>query len=436
MRTVARVAALFVTLFFYFQTPSASAAFEGLREFKNSALDSIENAVIKTNLPDRKKKLWEEHGLLIKPFFKFRYDLTNNVFKAPDTDSDHTDNLWTFTPGFQWLKKLPYGIVGGAYEADFRYFTQFEEQNTQDQKALFYANLFPTERSYIRVSEKLDQQGATAGASNFEPVDFLDNTANVVLGYKIDEKWTGEFGYENYDRDFASTVAARYSYNEDKYDLRVYRQYRKNVRGWTGVRIGQVDFWKDSSRDTFYYEFPVGVEGTLPWGGIKAAASIGLHHRNLEDSGRNDITHVVTNLYAEKLFNYERTTVEGGFLRRPVESSFSTATTFDEKLWYASLKHLMTPKLRFRSNVYVGNRDWEESVFTGTRIIVGGAVFVATPGVVRRDEDVFGYSFGFDYNVRKWLILHADYQYSRRNSNISALDYTENAFSLGTTIPL
>jgi hypothetical protein len=61
---------------------------------------------------------------------------------------------------------------------------------------------------------------------------------------------------------------------------------------------------------------------------------------------------------------------------------------------------------------------------------------VAPPNQVKRSDDVFGFGMGFDYNVRKWLILHLDYQLSRRDSNIGTLDYTENVLSLGTTIPL
>ena len=188
--------------------PSASAAFEDLTKFKDSAFDGIENTVIRTGLPDAKKKLWDKYHLLIKPFFKFRYDLTSNVFKAPDTGADQTDNLWTFTPGFQWLYQAQKGIVGGAYEASFRYFSQFSEQNEQDQKFLVYTDFFPTKDTYLRVSEKMDQEGATAGSSAFEPVDFLDNTVNGVTGYKRDV-WTYELGYENFNRNFQSSIATR-----------------------------------------------------------------------------------------------------------------------------------------------------------------------------------------------------------------------------------
>ena len=227
----------------------AYASLEDLNEFKDKTLDGIENTVIQSGLPGVKKKLWDDYGLLIKPFFKFRYDLTSNVFKAPVRD---TDNLWTFTPGLQWIWKNSMGVVGGAYEAAFRYFSQFSEQNHQDQKFLVYANLFPTERTYVRVSEKLDQQGPVAGSSAFEPVDYHDNTVNTVVGYKANDKLTLEFGYQNYDRHFTENIAERFNYNENTYDYRGYYQLTEKYRVWSGVRIGWVDFSRVSNRDTFY----------------------------------------------------------------------------------------------------------------------------------------------------------------------------------------
>lgn len=418
-----------------FPQHASAKAFDDIEAFKNSALDGIENLAIKTGIPDAKKKMWDKFGFLLKPFFKSRYTLTSNVFKEPNTGGDRTDNVWEFTPGFQWLAKLPskLGVVGGAYEATFRYFTQFSEQNASDQKFLVYSNLFPTENTYVRISEKLDAQEPAAGNSAQEPVDYRDNTVNFVTGYNQDE-WTFEFGYENFDRNFEQDIANRYDYNENKFDPRIYRKINESFRAFTGFRLGLVNFIEDQSRDTTYFEIPFGIEGKLPYD-VNLIASAGPHRRNLGDSTRNDVTTFVTNISLQKLFNHERTDVEMGFLRRPVESAFSTATTYDEKLLYASLKHLLTPYLRGRTNIYLGNRDFYEPVFTGTRFVVGNAIFVSPANQVKRNDNVIGFGFGFDYNVRKWLILHMDYQYSRRNSNISTLDYTENAFSLGSTMP-
>lgn len=415
-------------------TSYAAGEFAGASEFGGSVLDGVENAFEKTGIVDAKKEIWNRFGLLLKPFIKSRYTYTSNVFKSPDPDK--SDSVWEFTPGIQFLKQLSNGVIGGAYEATFRYFSEYDNQNAQDQKFLIYANLSPSENTYLRISESLDQTEYTAGSAGFETIDSTDNTFSVTGGYRMD-RFTHELGYENYNEHYSTAIAERFNYNENKFDYRLYYDLMENMRVFTGYRLGLIDYRKYSSRDTTYHEIPAGLEGRLPYD-IHARASVGLHHRNLHNGNRNDLTHVVTNISLEKTFNDNRTSVDGGFVRRPVESVFATATTYDEKLWYVGAKHLVTEALRARINTYAGNRDFEERVFTGSRVIVGNRVFVigGTGGQVKRDDSVYGLNLGFDYSVRKWLIMNVDYQYSRRNSNISQLDYTEQAFSIGTTIPL
>ena len=414
---------------------SSFASVEAVKDQANGFLDGIENAVKGTGLPDLKKRVFEKYGLLIKPYYKQGYEINSNVFSAPDTDSDHTDSIWTFTPGIQGTYQHQYGVVGLAYEATFRYLNQFNKQNGQDQTMLVYSDLFPSEDTYFRVSEKLDSQSPYAGSSALEPVDFIDNTVNVVAGYHMDENWTHEVGYENYNKHLQQDIKDRFNYNENKYDYRLYRKLNEKVRGFVGGRLGFVDFKNMPSRSTFYFETPVGIEGTLPYG-IVTSAAVGFHHRNLYDSNRNNWTNVVTSLNAQKTFNEGKTSVEGSFIRRPVESTFENTTTYDEKTWYLGFKHLITETVRGRLSSYGSNRDCYESSFAGLRLQIGGNRFVVLNNVVKRDDDIFGMNVGFDLRVRKWLIFNVDYNLTRRDSNISQLDYTENRFLLGTTVPL
>jgi len=429
------LAALFLLLSFSAGSRAyAAGEMSGPADFGGNILDGIEDAVKESGIVDFKKQIWDNYGVLIKPFLKSRWALTSNVFKSPDPDK--SDNVWEFTPGLQFLKQLNNGVIGGAYEATFRYFQEFDNQNAQDQKFLIYANLNPTENTYIRITEELQQNESISGAPQFETIDATDNRVNLVGGYNLGD-FTHELGYENFNKHYATSTAKRYNYNENIFDYRLYYEAFEHVRPWTGYRLGLIDYRQLSSRDTTYMEIPVGVEAHLPYG-VFVNASVGWHNRNLHNGDRNDISHAVANISLAKKFNRNRTQVDAGFVRRPEESVFSTATTYDEKLWNVGVKHLITDKLRGRLNTYAGNRDFEERTLVGSRVILGNRVFVigGTGGAVKRDDDVYGVNVGFDYSVRKWLILNADYQYSRRNSNISALDYTDNTLSLATTIPL
>jgi hypothetical protein len=427
--------AVWTVLFALLFTPAAFA--EEQSDFGNAFFEKVESLVINTGLPDLKKDVFEKYGLLIKPYYKQGFELNSNIYSAPESlPGDKTDTSFSFTPGFQAVWQHQYGVIGGAYEATFKYFSQFSEQNTQDQSFLIYSDLFPTEDTYLRVSEKLDQQGPAAGSSAFEPVDFKDNTLNVVAGVHVaGGDWTHEFGYENFDRRFQQNLTERFNYNENKYDYRLYHKLNDKYRAYVGARLGLVDFDKQNSRDNTYIELPVGIEGTLPYE-VMLNAALGFHTRNWHDDDRNDWSNVVGNLSLQKNFNNNKTAVEGGYSRRPVESSFENTTIYVDNMYYVGLKQLLTERLRGRASTYYSRRGFNERSFQGTRFAIGPALFVATTGQVYRHDHIWGVNLGFDYRLRKWLIFHVDYNFVRRNSNISALDYNENRLNLATTVPL
>lgn len=405
--------------------------------FADGVLDGIENLVKQSGLVDWKYKIKEKYKLLVKPFLKTGYEYSSNVFKANSVNSAG-DNIWTVTPGVQFQYKGDQATIGGAYEAPFRWHAGYSEQNTQNQRLMLYTNLEPSDDVYINIGERLASEESISGSSTSEPVAFLDNTINVALGYKPDENYTYELGYELFDRNFRSNSAGIYSYSVNKFSPRIYRKLEKG-KVYTGVDVGIVNFNKIDNRDTTYTEIPVGYQGQIPFWGLIADAKVGYHNRNLQNhTGRNDWRNIVTNLALQKRLNNDKTVVSAGFTRQPVESSFATATTYDEKSFFGSVKHLITPKLRGRASVRFANEDYYDGVAQGTRLAVAGtSVIIVVPGnIIKRDDDVFSYNLGFDYNVRKWLILHGDYQYTRRDSNVSALDYVDNTLSLSSTIPL
>jgi len=414
------------------------------------AIEGIDDFIDTVTLQEQRADLTKNYGLTLRPYVKTGFDLTSNVFKADKSPGagEHDAMVWSVTPGIDMVHVGDYGRSGISYEADFKYVNRFEQANTQDQDFLTYLNLKPTDTTYFNVSNRLTQTGAMPGSPTSENINILDNRVITKMGVNLESGQTLEFGYQNYDHNFQETVASRYSYNENIYDWRIYQKTGEKQRLYTGLKLGDVDFYNLSSRDTTYYEFPVGVEGDLYWG-WRGNASVGLHHRNLHASDRNDVTRIVANIAVQKPFYWFEsicpkekdkgrlpTALEFGFLRRPQEGTFSTATTYDEKMFYGSLKHLVTQKLRGRMAIYAGNQDYEDRVFTGTRVLVGNQLFVTTPDQVKRTDQLFGYGIGFDYNVSRHMKLHLDYKYSRRESNVAGLDYTDNTLSLKTTIPL
>lgn len=402
------------------------------------------------------REVWKKtKGFTINPYMKAGFDWSSNVFKASDqifranpTSTDgvttkHSDSIWTIRPGVSADYQGDHFRVGGSYEAAFKYFNRFSEQNTQDQQFMTYAQWRPTESTYLQIREDFKQVGETAGSPVFEPTNVRDNFVDVTTGIKLDSGQTLELLYHNYDHNFQETLAKRYSYNENRYGLRGYQAVSDSIEIFSGMDIGTVGFEDYTSRNTVYWEIPVGLRGEFLWD-WQGVAYLAPHHRNLESSNQNDLTQLNSKVALQRNFDFlgdrdrlhNPTSVEFGFIRRAVEGTFSTATTYDEKMFYSSLKHLFTEKIRGRFSIYAGNQDYEERVLTGSRVVVGGAVFSTTPDQIKRSDDLIGTTIGVDYDLGAHLKLHLDYNYSRRESNMSGIDFADNTISLKTTIPL
>jgi hypothetical protein len=264
--------------------------------------------------------------------------------------------------------------------------------------------------------------GETAGAVDLDPVNYLDNTFRVTPGYKLTDNWTLEGGFEYFYRRYNSDIYKRFAYTDEKYTARVYRNISEGAKVYLEGDLGFIEYDKEPSRAATYYNILPGIEGSLPWD-ITMMAELGFQRRNNHSEFHKDLAMFICSMSFRKEFNNKKTMVELSFTRRPVEATFENLTTYDEKFLYSGVRHLIVPKLRGRAGIFYANRDFEKSATVGNV-------------TVKRDDDEFGVNAGMDYAARKWLIIHADYNFERRNSNISAFDYTENKATIGFTMPL
>lgn len=385
----------------------------------DNVLDKFDRFMTSGPLARLKAQALKNYGFALNPYFKTGFELTDNVFKIPEPNRQ--DVLWTFTPGINATHTSKYGEVGLSYESQFRYFTRHELQNEQDQSFSAFANLYPTEKLNLKVSEEFVQQGSTAGAPSVEPLNSTDNTVRASAIYDVTETLSGELGYKNFSRYYAGEIFETFSYLENEYFAEGQYKLTENHTVISGYHFGTIDYTETSSRNALYHTLPLGLRGTLPCG-LQYDGTVAAYIRNQEASNRNNFWAFIGSFDLKKNIT-EKTAVGGGFMRRPVESTYDNAELSDNKTFYGNLTHRFTPRLRGRFDLSWTNADFESSAATG--------------GVtVKRDDDIFGVGLGVDFALRKWMILNADYRCERRNSNLSAFDYTENRFVIGTTIPL
>lgn len=403
------VLVLFLALMLVFNAAPSSA----------NALDDLGQMIQNSPLHTLRVQALKNYGLMINPYFKAGFDLTNNVFGAPE--KRHMATIWTFTPGINITHTGGYGQMGLSYEAPFRYFTKFGMQNEQDQNFSAFVDLHPTEDLRVQVTEDMAQVGATAGAPGIEPLNYLDNTVTTTVTYDMDA-YTAEAGYENFMREYAGVLSDGFSYSDNNLHVKGYYHLSdEKTVVFGGYQLGFIHYDENSTRNAVYHEFPVGFRTVLPMD-IFLSATVAVHIRNQEAENRNDWWAFIGDVRLQKELT-KRTSIETGFMRRPVEATFATTEIYDEKTIFANLLHKFSSRFRGRADISWANRDFE------SRATVGAVT-------VKRTDHVVNMGVGLDYALRKWLVLNMDYRYSRKNSNLSDFDATENRFSLGMTMPV
>ncbi len=399
---------------------SEEANAEGQR-FYDNWLDGLEDWVKDSPFKHLKLQALKKYGILVNPYFKAAFEYTSNTFGSPDPT--HSSGIWKFTPGVNITHRGDYGVSGISYEAPFIYFPRFEMQHTQDQNFSAFIDYNVNDRLEVQLSQDIVQQGATGGDPQLKPLEIMDSTSSAVVLYKISDTLLGEGGYTFFNREYGGEVFDRFSYHEQSAYVRSHYQINETTKIWSGLEFGGPDYNEDTSRNAFYWEIPVGIEGTVDvLGGIYYSGRLGFHRRNQELHDRNDFWGILGSLDLRKQWN-EKTSTSVGFVRSIQEATFATAPYSDDKTFYANATHIITKRLRGRMNLSYTNRDFEER---------------ATIGLVtaKRDDDVFGFGLGFDYAVRRWMVLNLDYKLDRADSNFSDFDSTENRLVVGMTIPV
>lgn len=426
---------LFVMLLSFVSVPTSFAA---QQTGDGGFLSDVDDFFRTITLAEERAELNREHGIKISPYYSQGVMMTDNVFNAPSGGKDTFEMIWDFKPGVRVTHTGDYGNAGINYNATIKLYNHYGLQNEQDQFFTTWLNYNVSEDTYFKASETLNQQSGVGAAEFLKPTNWLDNTLVLIGGHRLNEDTELSLGYRMFDRDFSTTPAKHFNYNEDIYSLTAQHNlssYSDSLDGFTGtasLRLGNVEYSKSTNRDAFWMEVPVGISGYLPMD-IKLDATVGIYGRNQEQPDRNDTHWVTTNISLSHVFN-KRTKVTGSFRRFPQEATYGGAAISDNKTWALDVKHIQSKRMRLRGNLSISNMDIEQSAFTGGRVLVNGFLIFVPANRVKRNDEVFGLNLGTDYKLSDTVTLHADYNLKRRDSNVSALDMTENSAILRASV--
>ena len=80
----------------------------------------------------------------------------------------------------------------------------------------------------------------------------------------------------------------------------------------------------------------------------------------------------------------------------------------------------------------IWTQDWTGLISTTANYGVGDHDYEGT----NRSDDVSNYGISLDYKFRRWLSIGVAYDFDDRDSNINALDFERNSYSLNVSLSL
>jgi len=183
---------------------------------------------------------------------------------------------------------------------------------------------------------------------------------------------------------------------------------------------GIKDFERASNRDVSRYIGAVGVRGEIT-SRLVSTFRVGYEVR---DPDHGDIG-AYSGIVIGGDFVYtptDRTRITLVTERAVQESVFATNVAFLANLVTLSAEHFLTPKLLLTGRLFGGNGDY----FEKARKVNGSFDW--------RNDWVYAFSVGVEYQIQKWLGVSADYTHSRRDSNFDNFDFKDDLVGAKVTL--
>ena len=260
-------------------------------------------------------------------------------------------------------------------------------------------------------------QGIIASAT---PVEFDQDIFSA--GYRLgndDSMLSVELGAGRFDKEYTNFKAfsAIRSYKKDDYGLTVYYELASKTALLAGYNTASFEYDVtpsaarnlDSDEDRIFIGAVWEATGTTT-GTVK----IGQVDKKFDSASRDNFSGT-TWLAQVDWTPFKQTVMRVYSAQQPRETNFGNGNFIDSTITRAIWTQDWTGLISTTANYGVGDDDYE-----GTN----------------RSDDVSNYGISLDYKFRRWLSIGVAYDFDDRDSNINALDFERNSYSLNVSLSL
>ncbi|MGR5397163.1 outer membrane beta-barrel protein [Vibrio harveyi] len=375
-----------------------------------------------------------ESGIEFIPTVGVFYEGNDNIVKADQGENVESVNIWGVEPSL--LTK----IERNQYRADLLYklsagFSS-DEQNDYDDHLIQFTNFFEFNHRnrlvldyQFRAQHEEKGEEFTEGQGNkiTDPLEFHRNVfrSNYILG-SDGSKGRFEFGigyqdktYQNYRDGLPGKPDSKTKYNDFRAPsahLEFYLRATPRTYWLIGTKQTLTDYQTDNpnvpSKDNhsgFYY---TGAQWEVT-GKTQGIARLGYQIKDFD--------------------SHQRETFEGfswdiGLEWQPQEHTLLTLKTTQAAV---SPDQDGDYNLQTRYTLAL-KQDWNSYLTTRLEALYQQDDYTG----VTRNEDRYALSTGVDYQIKRWVLLKADWRYQDKNSNLQGYSFDQNVWSISARFSL
>jgi hypothetical protein len=354
-------------------------------------------------------------GLTLSPFVSERVEYQTNVFQT--SHDAQADVIFKTIPGIlaEW-RAAPLTVSAG-YRTEI---LRFLERPSQDKEHHIAVGQVRYEGPRLQVDFR-DDFTKTSDPPGSELTGRIESTTNVLapdVEYRFVERLSAGLNYAWTRVDFEQTVD---QLDRDEHLLggSVYWKFLPKTDIRIGYAYGIKTFASDTTRDVSRHIATVGLRGEVT-AKLSSTFRMGYEHREPEGSGQKAFTGLVTGgdwTYKPT----ERTTISLLTERSTQESTFQSSPFFVSTTAALIAAHQLMPKLSVDARLTIGLNDYP------TKATVDGETRF-------REDWLFGWGAGIDYEIQKWLRVGAEYSHTRRHSNFDSFNFKDDKITARATL--
>jgi len=364
--------------------------------------------------------IWPDLGLpgfKISPFISERVEYESNVFQVPSRSQD--DVVFKTIPGF--VLELPLGRhkIDLGFRAEILRYVDLENQDTEHYFVL--GNLLLDFPGGLKFGLKEDF-ARTSDPPGTELTGRINSTTNVLspsVEYGFAQRYAIGLDYVWANIDF-DDIVRELDRNEHTVGVTGFYRIQPKTDLLANFSYGIKEFDNASNRDVTRYIGAVGVRGEIT-SRLVSTLRVGYEVRDPDRGSIGAYSGVVVGgdlVYTPT----ERTRITLVTERSIQESVFASNVAYLANLVTLSAEHFLTRKLLISGRLFGGNGDYFEKAAK-----VNGSFDW-------RNDWVYAYSVGVEYQIQKWLGVSADYTHSRRDSNFDNFDFKDDIVGAKVTL--